>query len=123
MGVTLATRLRALWLVWLLVLAPAGPLGLLLSGHATGESEHAVTSPVHDATDHGISAGALGESTPDRHCLYCQTASSLRFGWIESPAYLRAPHSASIDWIELQGGAPRSDSRAALPARAPPSRA
>ena len=123
MGVTLAPRLRALWLVCLLVLAPAGPLGLLLSGHVTGESEHAVTSPVHDASDHGISAGALAESTPDRHCLYCQTASSLRFGWIEAPAYLRAPDSASIDWIELQGGAPRSDSRAAVPARAPPSRA
>ena len=37
MGTTLATRLRALWLVCLLVLAPAGPLGLVLSGHATGE--------------------------------------------------------------------------------------
>ena len=26
----------------------------------------------------------------------------------------------AIAWIDLQGGAPRSDSRAALPARAPP---
>ena len=50
---TLATRLRALWLVCLLVLAPVGPLGLVLSGHATGEDTH-VTSPLHDASAHGI---------------------------------------------------------------------
>ena len=122
MTVGLATRLRALWLACLLVLAPAGPLGLLVSGHATGADSH-VDASVHDAADHGISAGALAEDTPDRHCLYCQTASSLRFGWVEVPQHLRAPSSAAIDWIELQGGAPRSDSRAALPARAPPSRA
>ena len=122
MAVLAATRLRALWLVCLLVLTPAGPLGLILSGHMASEDTHAATT-VHDATDHGISAGALGDVTPDRHCLYCQTASSLRFGWIEAPQHLRAPASTSVDWIELQGGAPRSDSRAALPARAPPARA
>jgi len=120
--VTLATRLRAFWLACLLVLAPAGPLGFILAGHPTGEETHAATL-VHDASDHGISAGALADTTPDRHCLYCQTASSLRFGWIERLGYLSAPYSTSIDWVELQGGAPRSDSRTALPARAPPSRA
>jgi hypothetical protein len=119
MAVTLATRLRALWLVLLLVLAPAGPAGLILSGHATGTDSH-VEPAVHDASNHGIAAGALAVHSPDRHCLYCQTASSLRFGWIEVPQYLRAPASTAVDWIELQGGAPRSDSRPALPARAPP---
>ena len=118
----LATRLRALWLVFLLVLAPAGPAGLILSGHLSGADTHVETA-VHDAADHGIAAGDLPVNTPDRHCPYCQTASSLRFGWTETPQYLRAPASTSVDWIELQGGAPRSDSRAALPARAPPSRA
>ena len=119
MGVTLATRLRALWLVCLLVLAPAGPLGLILSGHATGEDTH-VSSPLHDASDHGIAAGALADRAPDRHCLFCQTASSLRFGWTKSPTHLGAPDWSVVSWVSLQGGAPRSDSRAALPARAPP---
>ena len=122
MAVPLATRLRALWLVFLLVLAPAGPAGLILSGHLAGADPHGETA-VHDPTDHGIAAGELPVNTPDRHCPYCQTASSLRFGWVETPQYLRAPSSTSVDRIELQGGAPRSDSRAALPARAPPSRA
>ena len=121
MAVPLATRFRALWLVFLLVLAPAGPASPILSGHVAGGDAHA-EAPIHDATDHGIAAGALPGHTPDRHCPYCQTASSLRFGWIETPQYLRAPASTTVDWIELQGGAPRSDSRAALPARAPPSR-
>lgn len=122
MVVPLATRLRVLWLACLLVLAPAGPLGLLISGHATGESAHVATT-VHDASDHGISSGALFEGSPERHCLYCQTASSLRFGWVGMPVILRAPSASSIEWIELQGGAPRSNARAALPARAPPTRA
>lgn len=119
MGVKPVTRLLALWLVCLLVLAPAGPLGLVLSGHATGEDTH-VASLTHDASDHGIAAGALADRGPDRHCLYCQTASSLRFGWMQAPAHLHAPDWSSVAWIDLQGGAPRSDSRAALPARAPP---
>lgn len=122
MAVTLATRLRALWLVCLLVLAPAGPLGLVLSGHAAGQESHADTL-VHDASDHGISAGALADHAPDRHCLFCQTASSLRFGWVEASSHLRAPGSTTVVWVGLQGGSPRSDSRAALPARAPPTRA
>ena len=122
MTVPMAPRLRALWLVVLLVLAPAGPAGLIVSGHATGADTHTEVG-LHDAADHGIAAGALAVDTPDRHCFYCQTASSLRFGRVEIPSHLRAPASASIDWIELQGGAPRSDSRAALPARAPPARA
>ena len=122
MGVTLATRLRALGLAWLLVLAPAGPAGLILSGHATGADGH-VTTVVHDATDHGISAGALADAPPDRHCLYCQSASSHRFGWVEAAARPDAPDSTAIVWAELQEGAPRSDSGAALPARAPPARA
>lgn len=116
---TLATRLRALWLVWLLVLAPAGPLGLVLSGHATGADTHVVAQP-HDPLDHGISSGALADHAPDRHCLYCQTASSLRFGWIEAPAHLHAPPSASIVWVDLQSAPARSDARTSLPARAPP---
>ena len=120
MAAPLATRLRALWLVLLLVLAPAGPGGLTFSGHVADVHAEA---PVHDPTDHGIAAGVLPVNTPDRHCPYCQTASSLRFGWIETPPYLRAPASTPIAWIELQGGGPRSDSRAALPARAPPPRA
>jgi hypothetical protein len=122
MAVPLATRFRALWLVLLLVLAPAGPASLLFSGHVAGGDAH-VGTPVHDASNHGVAAGTLPAATHERHCPYCQTASSLRFGWIETPQYLRAPASTSIDWIELQGGAPRSDSRAALPARAPPRRA
>jgi hypothetical protein len=122
MAVTLVARLRALWLVCLLVLTPVGPLGLVLSGHATGQDAH-VTALVHDAADHGLSGGALPDRAPDRHCLFCQTASSLRFGWVETPAHLRAPGSSSITWIDLQGGSPRSDSRAALPARAPPTHA
>ncbi len=121
MVVGLATRLRALWLACLLVLLPAGPLGLLVSGHATGADTHAAAS-VHDASDHGLSSGALADATPDRHCPYCQTASSLRFGWVSTPQRLGAPVWTAVDWIELQGGGPRSDSRAALPARAPPSR-
>lgn len=119
MAATLATRLRALWLVWLLALAPAGPLGLILSGHATGEETHAVAVQ-HDPSDHGISAGALAEHGPDRHCLFCQTASSLRFGGIQASARLHAPHSAAIDWIEWRRPSLRSDARATLPARAPP---
>lgn len=115
---TLATRLRALWLACLLALAPAGPLGLMLSGHATSH----VAAPQHDAADHGISGGALADRAPDRHCLFCQTAPSLRFGWVESPVHLDAPSSAAISWVDLQGGGLRSNSRAALPARAPPFR-
>lgn len=122
MAVPLATRFRALWLVFLLVFAPAGPTSLIISGHVAGGDAHA-EAPIHNAADHGIAAGTLPANTPERHCPYCQTASSLRFGWVETPQYLRAPASTSVDWIELQGGAPRSDSRAALPARAPPGRA
>lgn len=119
--VGLVTRLGALWLAWLLVLVPAGPLGLVMFGHSTGADSHASTS-VHDASDHGISAGTLADLAPDRHCLYCQTASSLRLGWASTPERLPAPVWTAVDSIELQGGAPRSDSRTALPARAPPSR-
>ncbi len=119
--VGLATRLRALWLACLLVLVPAGPLGLLVSGHSTGADSHGPPS-VHDASDHGMSAGGLADVSLDRHCLFCQTASSLRFGWVATPARLRAPVCTAVDWIELQGGAPRSDSHRALPARAPPAR-
>ncbi|WP_239491624.1 DUF2946 family protein [Luteitalea sp. TBR-22] len=118
----MATRLRALWLVCLLVFAPAGPAGLILSGHPTGEDTH-LSAVAHDATDHGISAGALAEAAPDRHCLYCQTASSHRFGRVDAATHPQAPSSTPIVWVELQEGAPRSDSRAALPARAPPARA
>jgi hypothetical protein len=121
MAVTLVARLRALCLVCLLVLAPAGALGPVLSGHATGQDAH-VTALVHDAADHGLSAGALADRALDRHCLFCQTASSFRFGWVEAPA-LRAPGWSSIGWVDLQGGEPRSDSRAAVPARAPPTHA
>lgn len=121
MTVGLATRLSALWLACLLVLVPSGPVGLLVSGHATAADSHVATS-AHDASDHGMSAGGLADVTPDRHCPYCQTASSLRFGWFASPQRLGTPGWTAVDWIELQGGAPRSDSHAALPARAPPSR-
>ena len=109
MAVLVATRLRALWLVCLLVLTPAGPLGLVLSGHMTSEDTHAAAT-VHDPTDHGISAGALGDVRPDRHCLYCRSASAgLRFRSIFAPLHrpastglnckaalrdrIRAPHS------------------------------
>lgn len=122
MAVTLATRLRALWLVCLLVFAPAGSASLLLTGHAPGEDVHAAT-PVHDASDHGIAAGALADHAPDRHCLFCQTASSLRFGWVESPLHLRTPASASVRWTDQHGLVRDSGSRLSLPARAPPARA
>lgn len=119
MAVVLASRVRALWLVCLLALTPAGPLGLILAGHGPGEDTH-VTALVHDAADHGISAGALTDVGPDRHCLYCQSTSSLRFGWATSGTHLRAPASAPADWPEPEGDLLRTRLRHALPARAPP---
>jgi hypothetical protein len=119
MAVALASRVRALWLVCLLALTPAGPLGLIPSGHAPGEDTHAATL-VHDASDHGISAGALADVNPERHCLYCQSTSSLRFGWASPGTQLRAPSAAPVDWPEVAGDLLRTRLRHALPARAPP---
>ena len=119
MAVALASRIRTLWLVCLLALAPAGPLGLFLSGHAPGEDTHAATL-VHDASDHGISAGALGEAGSDWHCLYCQSTSSLRFGFDVTAAHLRAPSCVAVDWPEAEGDLLRTRLRHSLPARAPP---
>ena len=120
MAVTLATRLRALWLVWLLVLAPAGPAACCSPATSPAESEHVVTSAVHDATNHGISCRAAGPVAPAtvtartaRPPPRSDSAGSNRRG------YLRAPDSASIDWIELQGGAPAFG----FPRRAPRPRA
>jgi hypothetical protein len=117
MALALASRLRALWLVCLLALTPAGPLGLLEFAH-TGAATHAAT--IHDPSDHGISAGALDPKQPDRHCLYCQTASTLRFGRVETDTHLRAPAMAPVDWPERRRDALRSRLRHALAARAPP---
>jgi hypothetical protein len=119
MAVVLASRARALWLVCLLAFTPAGPLGLTLSGHAPGQDTHAATL-VHDPSDHGISAGALADVSPDRHCLYCQSTSSLRFGWASPGTHLRAPSSVPVDWPDTAGDRLRTRLRHALPARAPP---
>ena len=120
MAVTLVARLRALWLVCLLVLAPVGPLGLVLSGHATGQDAH-VTALVHDAADHGLSGGALPDRAPDRHCLFCQTASSLRFGWVETPGTSAPPARRRSPGSTCRAG-PRVRIRARLcrPAHRPP---
>ncbi len=120
MVASFGNRMRALWLACLLAFAPGGPVGLLLTGHAAGEIAHATATPIHDASDHGISAGALADTAADRHCLYCQTASSLRFGSLEGDTRLAAPVSAAIDWPDTTADALRSRLRQALPARAPP---
>ncbi len=122
MVVTLATRLRALWLVCLLVLGPAGPLGLILSGHAAGEDTH-VLSIVHDPADHGIAPGALPDGAQEGSCLFCQAASSVNIGCLESVATLVAPGRSAVSWSDSRAAAPRAAVRAGLPARAPPARA
>ena len=119
MGVTLATRLRALWLVCLLVLGPAGPLGLILSGHAAGEDTH-VLSIAHDPADHGIAPGGLPDDEQDGQCVFCQLASSISLGCVESTATLAAPETAALRWIAAHAAAPRAVVRSGLPARAPP---
>ncbi|HTU99001.1 MAG TPA: hypothetical protein VMF13_00570 [Luteitalea sp.] len=116
---SLGIRLRALWLVLLLALAP-GPGALFLAGHASDGAAHATAAPVHDPSDHGISAGALGEVTSDRHCLYCQTASSVRFGGLQADARLSTPLAVVVDWPNAPAAALHSRLRQALPARAPP---
>jgi hypothetical protein len=112
-------RLRSLWLVCLLVLTPAGPLTLAFTGHGPGDDAHPA-AVVHDAADHGISAGALPDSAPEPHCLYCQSASSHRFGWIEAPGALHAPAAIVVDWPATDADSLRTRLRHALPARAPP---
>ena len=62
MVASFGNRMRALWLACLLAFAPGGPVGLLLTGHAAGEIAHATATPIHDASDHGISAGALADT-------------------------------------------------------------
>ncbi|MCC6163974.1 MAG: hypothetical protein IT182_11565 [Acidobacteria bacterium] len=119
---TLATRLRALWLLCLLVVGPAGPLGLILSGHAAGENTH-VLSIVHDPADHGIAPGALPEGKQEEPCLFCQAASSLSIGCLESAATFVAPDRSAVSWIDSQAAAPRAAVRSGLPARAPPAHA
>ncbi len=119
MAVALASRFRALWLVCLLVLTPAGPLGLVVSDHGPGEGVHAATI-LHDESDHGISAGALAEHDQDRHCFYCQSTSSLRFGWSNTTVAVHAPACTPVDWPEPEGDLLRDRLRHALPARAPP---
>ena len=120
MPARLAWRLRAIWLACLLALAPApaGPVGLLVSDHATGAAAHAA-APVHDASDHGISAGSLAETDPDRHCLYCQFAST-RLGAVVGGTRLAAPAAVEVDWPAPQDNVLRTRLRHALPARAPP---
>ncbi len=121
MATALSTRIRAFWLACLLALAPAGPLGLLLTSHGP-EAEHGVAL-THDAADHGIAPGSLPDRAPDRHCLYCQTASSLRLGWLSSASVLDAPASAPADAFLWQAVGLRFGLRHALPARAPPAAA
>lgn len=117
----LASRLRALWLVCLLALTPASPLGLVLSGHAADADLHASTvGVIHDAADHGIAPEALPDAGADTHCLYCQTASSLRLGWSESRTSLVDPALVVIEWPDASEAALRLRMRHALPARAPP---
>lgn len=119
MSRTLANRLRALWLAALLVWSPAGPLSLALSGHAPGDAGHMVAG-IHDATDHGISAGSLPDSSGERHCLYCQLARLLRFGGVESDRVLAAPTTTLVAWFDVPVDASDTRLRHAIPARAPP---
>lgn len=116
----LANRLRALWLAALLVCSPVGPLGLNLSDHGPGDAAHAVAD-VHDAAAHAISAGSLPDSTPDPHCLYCQLARLLRFGWVETGTVLPAPATSIVAWHDESEDALDTRLRDAIPARAPPS--
>lgn len=122
MAVALAPRLRALWLVCLLALTPASPLGLALSGHEADADLHGSTTVgvVHDAADHGIAPEALPEAAADTHCLYCQTASSLRLGWSESRTSLADPALVVVEWPDAPDAALRVRMRLGLPARAPP---
>jgi len=116
-----ALRLRALWLVCLLALTPASPLGLPLSAHAADAERHGpAVGVVHDAADHGIAPDALPDAAADPHCLYCQTASSLRLGWSESRTSLADPAHIVVDWPDAPDAALRGRMRHALPARAPP---
>lgn len=121
MAVALASRLRALWLVCLLALTPASPLGLGLAGHAPDADLHASTiGVIHDAADHRIAPEALPDPAADTHCLYCQTASSLRLGWSETHAALADPAHIAVEWPDAPDAALRHRMRHALPARAPP---
>lgn len=121
MAVALASRLRAVWLVCLLALTPASPLGLVLSGHEVDSDLHGSTvGVVHDAADHGIAPEALPDAVADTHCLYCQTASSLRLGWSESRTPLADPAHIVVEWPDASDAALRARMRLGLPARAPP---
>ena len=121
MAVALASRLRALWLVCLLALTPASPLGLVVSGHEAEANLHGSTlGLVHDAADHGIAPDALPDAGADTHCLYCQTASSLRLGWSESRTTLADPAHVVVEWPDAPDAALRVRMRHGLPARAPP---
>lgn len=121
MAAALASRLRALWLVCLLALTPASPLGLLLATHDADTDLHgAGVGVVHDAADHGIAPEALPDTAVDAHCLYCQTASSLRLGWSPTPTTLADPATVVVEWTEAPDAALRVWMRRGLPARAPP---
>lgn len=121
MAVALASQLRALWLVCLLALTPAGPLGLVLPAHDAAADVHGpLSAAVHDAADHGIAPEALPVAAGDGHCLYCQTASSLRLGWGEARSALADPAPVIVDWPDAPEAALRARMRHGLPARAPP---
>lgn len=120
MLVALALRLRALWLVCLLALTPASPLGLVLTSHDADQGAHATVSVIHDAADHGVAPEPLPDPATDRHCLYCQSASSLRFGWTAAQAHLTDPAQVVVDWPDTVAAALRTRMRHGLPARAPP---
>lgn len=119
MAGALALRLRALWLVCLLVLTSANPLGLLTT-HAAEADQHAPVAVEHDAADHGIAPGSLPDGDADRHCLYCQFASSTRLGWVETQTRLADPAPVLVDWPDSHDAALRTRMRHGLPARAPP---
>lgn len=114
-----ASRCRALWLVLLLVFTPAGPAGLLASGHGPGKDDHA-GQLVHDPADHGISSGALAPDAADAACPYCQLLSTHRLALPAAAVTVETPRVVALIARHDPSAALRSRLLHALPARAPP---
>lgn len=104
----------------LLALAPASPLGLALTSHDADAPLHGAVAVVHDEADHGIAPEPLPDTAGDAHCLYCQTATSLRLGWGHVRVTVFDPSSRRLEWADAPAVAPGVWLRHSLPARAPP---
>lgn len=117
----MATRCRALWLVCLLALSPWGSLVVLVAAHAPGGEQHAAVV-AHDASNHGIDAGALAATATDRDCLFCQSVSTLRPGLGSRATRLLPPGDSDAARHGSQRHRLPSAARQAVPARGPPVR-